>query len=383
MLIQKDYDVNIFIDGLNIFEASGVVLKEARILEGFDIIIPSCLLSLIVPLGWINQRSIVDGTQIRIDIISKRLDISESLYFRLFDISKISIEQSFCTVELSGVLDFYQGYRFYNQFNMYGSSSDIFMSVAKQFNLKNDIDPTNDYQLWASGENNLYYHLNSIAKHGWIDEVSAMIWAFDRHKILLYKNLTTLFRNRNKNCWSFIQLPDRYDAKEKLYGYSTATVNITSGTENLLHEGYGGDDTYFDFLSYDWKHPAAKKVVAESNLINISKELSQGLATNWYPFDVGNFHKNYWLARKQNVRIPATYSTYVVVQSSRLMNYRLGQIVKFILMDSQNEEHSVKMASGVYMINSISIHITQNNVTSVIKLAMQGLNGQAITRETY
>jgi hypothetical protein len=383
MLIQKDYDVNIFIDGLNIFEAPGVVLKEARILEGFDILIPSCLLSLVVPLGWINQRSIVDGTQIRIDIISKRLDISESLYFRLFDISKIAIEQAFCTIELGGILDFYPGYRFYNQFNMYGSSSDVFTNVAKQFNLKSEIDTTNDYQLWASGENNLYYHLNDICRHGWVDDVSAMIWGFDRHKILLYKNLTTMFRNRNKQGWSFIQLPDRYDSKEKIYGYSTASVNITSGTENLLYEGYGGDDTYFDFLSYNWKHPSAKKVVAESNLINISKDLSQGLATNWYPFDVGNFHKNYWLARKQNARILATYSTYVVLQSSRLMNYRLGQIVKFILMDSQNQENSVKMASGIYMISSISIHITQNTVTSTVKLAMQGLNGQAITRETY
>ena len=325
MNIQATYDVDIFIDGLNLFDAPGVTFVEARILEDLSDPVPSCTLTLSVPLGWINQRSIVDGTKIRFDIKSKRYEISESLYFRLYDILQLSIEQNFCTIKLNGVLDFHQGYRFYNQFNMYGSSSDVFTQVAKQLELKYSIDPTNDYQLWASGENNLYFHLNSVAKHGWIDELSAMIWAFDRHKTLLYKNLTALFRNRNQKCWSFIQLPSLYNSKEKHYGYASATMQITSGTENLLHEGYGGDDKYFDLLSYQWKYPAARKVIAESNLINISKELSNGLATNWYPFDVGNFHKNYWLARKQNARILATYSTYAILQSQYLMNYRLGQ----------------------------------------------------------
>jgi hypothetical protein len=160
-------------------------------------------------------------------------------------------------------------------------------------------------------------------------------------------------------------------------------MQITSGTENLLHEGYGGDDKYFDLLSYQWKYPAARKVIAESNLINISKELSNGLATNWYPFDVGNFHKNYWLARKQNARILATYSTYAILQSQYLMNYRLGQIVKFVLMDSQDDKNSVKMGSGIFIIKSIAMRITLKSITATLKLAMQGLNGQATTRETY
>lgn len=383
MIVQKEYDIDIFIDNLSVFKAPGVILKEARILESFANPIPSCTLTLSVPLGWINQRTIVDGTKIRLDIKSKSYEISESLYFRLYDISQISIEQMFCIIQLSCVLDFYPGYQFLNMFNMYGSSSDVFTEVAKQFNLNNQIDPTNDEQLWVSGENNLYFHLDNICKHGWINEVSSMLWAFDRHKILLYKNLTALFRNRNKDCYSFLQRPNVFDSKNKIYGYSSATINISSGTENLLYEGYGGDDKYFDLLSYQWKYPTAKKVVAESNLINISKELSQGLSTNWYPFDVGNFHKNYWLARKQNTRIAATYSTHAIIQCSHLMNYRLGQIVKFILMDSQSEENTVKMGSGIYVIDAISIHITQSSITSVVKLAMQGLNGQATTQETY
>ena len=85
MRVQDSYDLDIFIDGLNVFEAPGVIFLEARILEGFDDPIPTCTLRLSVPLGWINQRSIVDGTKIRIDIKSTPYEISQKLYFRLFD----------------------------------------------------------------------------------------------------------------------------------------------------------------------------------------------------------------------------------------------------------------------------------------------------------
>ena len=383
MLIQQFYDLNIFIDNLNIFEAPGVVFIGARILESINDPIPRCSLILSVPLGWINQRSIVDGTELRFDIKSTRYEISESLYFRLVDITEISVEQQFCKVALSGALDFYPGYRYLNAYNLYGTSSDVFMQVAKDFKLNSDIDVTNDEQLWVSGTDNLYKHLNKIAKHGWINETSAMFWAFDRKKTLLYKNLTDLFRTRNQKTWTFVQRGEVYDSTEKLYGYSNAALSIASGTENLFHEGYGGDDKYFDLASYQWKYPAARKVVAESNLINISKELSQGLATNWYPFDVGNFHENYHLARKQNARILSTYSTYAALECAYFMNYRLGQIVKFILMDSQDINNSVKMGSGIYIITGITIHMTNHEITSAVQLAMQGINGQAITRETY
>lgn len=382
MKIQESYDLDIFIDGLNIFEAPGVIFLGARIYESIENPLPYCTLTLSVPINWMNQRTIVDGTKIRFDIKSKKFDIAESLYFRLYNITDIAIEQKFCKVALNGMLDFYQGYQSLDQFNIYGSSAEIFRNIANTYELVSNIDDTNDSQLWIAGECNLYQHLGNIARHGWADETSCMFWAFDRHKILLYKNLTTLFRNRGTP-WAFVQLPNYYDAEKKIYGYAGATLNIQSGKENLIYEGYGGTDKYFDLTSYTWKDITATKVVAESNLINISKELSKGLASNWYPFDVGNFHKNYWLARKQNARIFATYSTYIALECQYLMNYRLGQIVKFNFMDSQDLNNKINVASGIFIIKSIDTHLTSKSITSSLTLAMQGLNGQATTRETY
>ena len=69
MKIQESYDLDIFIDGLNIFEAPGVIFLGARIYESIENPLPYCTLTLSVPINWMNQRTIVDGTKIRFDYI--------------------------------------------------------------------------------------------------------------------------------------------------------------------------------------------------------------------------------------------------------------------------------------------------------------------------
>ena len=56
MQIQGNYELDIFIDGLNLLAAPGAKLIEANILESFNNPIPCCILKMSVPLGWINQR---------------------------------------------------------------------------------------------------------------------------------------------------------------------------------------------------------------------------------------------------------------------------------------------------------------------------------------
>lgn len=382
MKIQETYDLNIYIDELNIFKASGVILVSAEITEAISNPVPQCRLCLVVPLTWINERSIVDGTLIRFEIKSKELGINENLKFRLFKINKIEIMQKSVKVELSGLLDFYQGYQSGNNYNLYATSSEVFRNIAKLNNLTAEIDDTNDLQLWVAGENNLYQFMMNMATYGWVDETSAMFWCMDRHKILLYKNLATLFRQRSTHIGKFIQ--QLYtDPDKKIYGYSGATASIQAGFENIVNGGYGGKDNYFELLDYDLKEADSKKVIAESNLINISKDLSQGLAQTFYPFDVGNFHSNYYIAKKQNARILSTYSTYVNVAASLFMPYRLGQIVNFEHIDAQDLDNKVKITSGAFAICAIKINISTKDITCILQLVMQGLNGQAPTRETY
>lgn len=382
MKLQEEYDLSIYVDGMNIDDAPGVIFLGGEVREGICDPVPTCLLKLSIPIGWLDERSIVDGTLIKFEIKNTKQNMYENLEFRLFNINKIEINEKFVKVELEGIINFYKGYESGNAFNIYGNSSDVFQSIASTYDLKSEIDQTNDTQLWVAGENNVYQFMMDTSRYGWIDETSAMFWCMDRHKILLYKNLTSLFRKRTQNIGTFIQ-NIHPDPKKKEYGYSRANIVIDAGYENLINGGYGGEDHYFDLLSYGWKSVAARKVVAESNIINISKELSNGLSQSWYPFDVGNFHPNYRLAEKQNSRILSTYSTYVNLTMQYFMPFRLGQIVRFICTDSQDPDNLIKLASGIFSICAIRIMMDKKAVTCNLQLVMQGLNGRAVTREVY
>lgn len=382
MQIQTFYNLNIFIDELNIFEAPGVVFVKAELFESISNPIPTCELELNVPTTWLDYRSIVDGTKIRFNLTSKKYDINNNYTYRIFNIRELSLQQKFAHIIIEGIIDFYPGYETGNTFNLNAPSSNIFTKVANTYGLISEIDSTNDSQLWVAGENNLYQFLNYIAEYGWIDETSAMLWFIDRHKRLVYKDLTRLFRNRQDNIWTFIQTPNP-DISKKQFGYTGAQGSIQAGFENLKNEGYGGSDKYFDLLSYSWKDMYSKKVIAESNIINISKELSKGLAQEWFSFNFGNNHQNFYNAFKQNKRILSTYSSYVTLQCQFFQPYRIGQIVNFEYVDSQNKSNEIVALSGTYIINAIRISLSLKNITSTVELVMQGLNGNAITREVY
>lgn len=386
MRIQNLYDLDISFDGLSIFKAPGTTLISAEISEGLITGIPSCKIKVNIPLGWFNDRTPIDGTLIQFILTSDVFNFAEKLAFRLTVINKIEINQEFVYLDIEGRLDFYYGYKNANPYNLYGTSADVFVNIAKQCgNLRCEVDSTNDIQLWAAGQNNVYQFLNQTAQHGWINDTSCMLWCLDRHKILLYKNLTSLFRSRQNTVWTFIQNPYP-DPNKKQYCYTEATALINAGKENLTKGGYGNNINYFNFADYNWQTRMPKKVVAESNFININKNLLKtvdGLSEEWNSFDVGNYHSNYWTAKLQNERIFATYSTYVALKSQFFMAYRIGQIVTLNYIDSQNPKNKVNATSGTFMINGIKISITPSAITSDIILAMQGMNGIAVTQEVY
>lgn len=382
MIIQDIYDLEIFIDDLNIFDTSAASFVRADIFESISNPIPTCNLEVFLPIDFIDKRSIVDGTLIKFHISSKTLKLDEEYKFRLFNIKELELQHKYMHVILEGVIDFYNGYSGANKYNMYATTSNVFQKIASDYNLTSDIDSTNDAQLWVAGQNTIYQYMNILAQKGWINETSGMFWCFDRQKRLLYKNLTTLFRERQEKIYTFVQTPTP-NLQNKEFGYTFAKASLQSGTNNLRNEGYGGTDYYFDLLTYGPKEAFSKKVVAESKIINISKELSQGLDEEFLPFDVGNFNPNYYNAIKQNRRILSTYSSYVTLESQFFQPYRLAQIVNLSLIDAQYQDAQVKALSGTYMIDAIHLDISLKAITSMVEIVMQGLNGKALTREVY
>ena len=382
MRIQNIYDVDILLDGLSIFNMGGTILNRARIYESVMKCLPTCELDLTVPTGFFSERSLVDGTKIDFSIKCDDYKINEKWSFRIYNVKKVSLNQQSVTLFLEGLIDFYQGYENGDSLNAKDTTSSMFTKIAGNYGLQPFIDNTNDSQLWVATNKNIYQFMNFMCAHGWVDASSGMFWCIDRYKNLLYKNITTLFRNRQTNIYTFTQAP-RGSEKDKYFNYSFAEGSMQAGVNNLKNNGYGSEDIYFDFASYSWKKASSAKVTAESNLINISKELSRGMANNWYGFDTGNFHPQYYNALLQNKRVLSTYSTYVTLNCQAFQPYRLCQIVNFVFQDSQSVDSRVTALSGIYMIDAIRVDITTKSVTSMVELVMQGINGKSTTQETY
>ena len=93
MKLQEEYDLSIYVDGMNIDDAPGVIFLGGEVREGICDPVPTCLLKLSIPIGWLDKRSIVDGTLIKFEIKNTKQNMYENLEFRLFNINKIEINK--------------------------------------------------------------------------------------------------------------------------------------------------------------------------------------------------------------------------------------------------------------------------------------------------
>ena len=118
MLVQDIYNLNIFIDDLNLFEAPGVVFSNADIYESIANPVPVMTMEMIIPNGWMDGRTLSDGTKIKIQIQCETLDLDAEYTFRLYNIKELEVMQNNVRINLEGILDFYDGYSSGNAYNL-------------------------------------------------------------------------------------------------------------------------------------------------------------------------------------------------------------------------------------------------------------------------
>ena len=377
------YELSVFIDDMDII-ASGCLFVSASLYESIYAHIPSCELEVVVPKQLMDQRSIVDGSKLRFEIQFnfEKGKPKESYTYRVYCIKRLTQEQEYINIKLDGLLDFYEGFTSSNKYNALATTGEIFNKIAQQNYLTAQIDTTDDKQLWIGGEKNVFNFMQYMSQRGWINDTSCMIWYLDRHRILVYKDLTSLIAQRSDDIYTFKQT-DAPEKEKLTYGYTDCHAEINSGAENIYQGGYGMDDYYFNFLEYKQEQVSAKKAVAWSNLFNINKELSKGLNDTLCPIYVGNHHPHHALACVQNQRLLATYSTYTILDSQFFQPYRLGQIVNLDFTYARDPNLKVDALTGIRIIDSIRINITVSAITSKVELAMQGLNGRSLVQEVY
>lgn len=379
MIINSIYDVTFSLNGFELLNTKTASGFTATIVEDIMSGFPICQVTFTSSMEFLNNHPIVDGSIMRFSINNKIYNTKEDYTFRVSNVTAIPNGQ-LVLFSIDGFLDFYEFFRNANKYATFGLSSEVFKSVAEANNLQYDIDQTNDKQIWIPSEINVCTWLNLIAEHGWIDHTSCMIWFIDKFKKLSYKDISNAFyTNKNKKVFKFGAI-NASDAKKSVYRYKTLNFNMNTGLENVK-SGYNGNSHHFDLLSYHEITQNANKVRSITEIININKELSQGLSEGFMEIDTGNFHPNYFMAENQNKRIRGTLSTFASLGCEYTMPIRLGEIVTLEPVSSGTQSLLIKSLNCQYVVSSLKTNINEVSVNMEVTLCTQGYNGRS--QETY
>lgn len=376
MIINSLYDVDIVVNGVTLMNKGYASGLKCIITEDVTESIPSCTLEFLSSGDFLDNLAVVDGTpiMISIDAVDPLLNSKKVYNFRVSKLTAFPRQQTYY-YKITGLLDCYEMFRSAAPYAQNSSSSDLFKAVATKNNLSAVIHPTNDKQLWVASEQNLGKWLSNVAMHGWASSTSGMLWFMDKEGVLNYIDIDRqIFESSEPVVFSPGRTTIENIEDTKIINFSSFSMQTRSGEENLFNNGYGGENRYFSTVSYDWNSFNPNQVRASSNIVNINKELSQGLEENFCEFDTGNYHSNYFLARDQNLRVLSTYSTYITLSCDLFRDIHLGQ-VGTIKSQSDISQRQDTTANQKNIINRIDTIITNRGVSMQVTLCEQGYDG--------
>lgn len=377
MIINELYDVSIVLGNIELLD-SGIASKlNCKIVESIDNSVPICKITFLSSEDFLDNFPIVDGVKLTINIKSEGLKINEKYNFRVSNVTTAPVNNNMM-YSLDCIIDFYELFRAPIKYSMNNNSSEVFKFIAEQNNLSGSIYQSNDKQLWAPSETNLGQWLSYIAMHAWSSPQSGFYWFMNRTKNFFFIDIDRLIYEANKNIAKFYYGDlSGDDIDNRIIRYKNIAIKMNSGEENLFNSGYNGNCEHFDLSSYTTKITNANKVRAVSEIVNINKELSQGLGKNFLPFDIGNHHKNFFLAEAQNRRVLSTFSTYVALTCELFRPVKLSQVCTIRAMSPSQSNGDINTFNIKYIINKIIININSSTVNMGVELCSQGYNGKS------
>lgn len=380
MIINDFYDVHLLIHDIDLFDSGCADKIKCCIYESVVDSVPVCKITFNSSPDFLNDYPIVDGTKVTIQIKSDIFEINDQYVFRVMKFSALPFGNMF-SFAIEAVVDFYELFRAPNKYSANNNSSEIFNSVMKNNNLIGSIHQTQDKQLWVPSEANLGQWLSYIAAHGWSSQQSGFYWFMNKNKNLFYLDIDKLIHESKNIIKFYYGDTESKDIDDKIVRYKNIIIKTNPGEENLFNRGYDGESHHFDLMSYTTKQTNANKVRATSEIVNINKELSNGLGKSLLQLDVGNHHKNYFIAEMQNRRVLSTYSTYVDLSCELFRPIKLSQVCTIDATSTSREDGEIKPLKIKYIISKIITNISSSTVNMDVELCTQGYNG--LSTESY
>lgn len=381
MILNSKYNVSIFVGDIDLLGSGSASGVQCKIIESVEFGIPTCVISFTSAKYFFSLCPLVDGTKVIIKIQSNFYSIDEQYNFRVTEVKAVPTSGSDISIIATCIYDCYEMFRSAYKYSLYGNSSDVFKNVMQKNKISGTIHTTKDIQLWCPSEINLGQWLSYVANHAWASQQSGMFWAMDRTGYLYYIDVDRLIYQEKEPYIFYYGNPSEDDEKNKIYRYKLYSLHIDSGNENLYNCGYNGNNFHFDLNSYSTKKENANKVRATSEIININKELSQGLVDDMLQFDVGNHHEHFFMASSQNKRVLSTYSTYVELVCDNYYPIFVGRVCQLQAANTGATAGKIDSFNIKYLANKIITKISASSITMNVTLCSQGYNAESM--ETY
>lgn len=352
----------------------GGQLQSLSIIESCNQFLPTLELTLIDQSGLLfSNGGIRDGSIISIALATRPHDIgSEWRDFIVYPRQVKPLPSGFL-VKIVGYLNFPK-YLIGGSYGCFDSTaSDVVKSTAENCGLIPKVDSSNDKMIWIqTGQSNAKF-VREVTNHAWYDKSSAFITAVNRNGELLFYDLT---RQRTKNPkWDLQCVLDLYNVdnndntvwvKESDYGaeFYSDLFNVTAG--------YGLAQRHHNFISGINEFEDSSDYKPFTDNLMVSKSIN-GSRFPYGDDDTGNMHRYYNLAKIQNLRNRALYST--TVSCAGILPKQIGLLerVKFSYFD-RTKNRLGNVLDGPYFVERIVQTMTQSAYIVKYGLIREGIN---------
>jgi len=352
----------------------GGQLQSLTITESCNQFLPTIELSLIDQSGLLfSNAGINDGSILSVALSTRQHDIGSSWKDYIVFIRKIRPLRTGFLVHAVGYLNFPK-YLIGSSYGCFDSTaSDVAKITAENSGLQAKVDSSNDKMIWIQTGQTRAKFIREVAMHAWANNDSAFITAVNRDGELLFYDIT---RQRTKNPkWNFqcvLELDNVVNddktvwVAEDDYGaeFHSDLFNVTAG--------YGLVQRHHDFLTGIGKidDTISYKPFTDKLLVN---EDIKGVRTPYGDDNTGNMHKNYNLAKIQNLRNRALYSTTVSCVGVLPKQVSLLDRVQFSYFD-RTKDRLGNVLDGAYFIERIVQTISTASYMTKFGLIREGIN---------
>jgi len=249
-----------------------------------------------------------------------------------------------------------------------GTSAQAIEEIANRCGLESLVDPTNDEMMWLSGSTSHCKWAAQVASHGWKDERSLMKHGLDEKKILHYANITDRIIAEPKATFWVAAQPQ--NPRTPLLHVHKWTPKSRAGILNNMFN-YGS-------RLVEQSNSGATEVTGNvqatliSGNLEINKDLREQIGTvrrEYVPPPSGNQHPKYNIARYQNEKLQAAFSTKLEVTIAQPGNLTLFDPVEVYI---SSESGSSQLYSGKYIVTAKARYATGTMYYEKYELCSQG-----------